>query len=142
MKTYTIYKCEICGYEDTNIEKVKECEAQGKPKILVNISDKIKFKDCDETPIAKEILNYDSFRYMGMNYSDRRNWDKCYIYGQELKEYTVIDIFCNGHSIEYYLGGENSSAFQWGTHFNRYQDNYYPKIIGNELMKKILDLYN
>lgn len=131
----TIYKCKICGYESYDKEKIINCEKQGVPKVLVKKGYRIKFKDCDKTPIAKERL--ESFF---LDHNVYNAWSKAYSYGQQLTEYEVIDVVYFGHYIYYYLGRDGYSTLSWS--FDGVNVFNYPVISGNEFMRKVLELYN
>jgi len=138
MKSYTIYKCEICGTESIHKKDIEYCESKGTPKQLVKVGDRIKFKDCKESSIAKKYLD----EYIPY-YDSKEIYDfyrRCYISGEILKEYEVVKIEDLGHRLIYYLGENGASTWMFTSDFVNY--NTYPTIDDNNLMQKILDLYN
>ena len=114
----------------------------------LKIGDRIKFKDCEETPClynhAKDILN--NMMYSGgvelWNYGEE-DIVKQYHLGKRLKEYVVINIEYKPHGTIYWLGHESSPIYK--NHLAYDSDvlfGHYPLIIGDKLMNDILALYN
>ena len=139
----TYYKCEICGATSTNKEAVIKCENKGAPIPLVKEGDIIYFKDCEETPVLHNSLPNGSYlRYKLTDIITKMEW-----FIGKLYKYRVLKIEIIGHDIKYILGpipddDENFANFTYIDLNTTYKSYTYPTIEGNELMQKVLDLYN
>lgn len=150
------YVCDICGRISTNKNQIIECESKGRPIPLVQEGDIIYFKDCQETPIYHNYIN-DKSPQIGIvgNYQSYMSYlyvEECdlykhinisYLVGSKLKEWIVAKLEIIGHDIKYYLvtksGGGNFS-YSLYHYFN--PEWVYPVIESNDMMLKILNLYN
>lgn len=150
------YVCDICGRISTNKNQIIECESRGRPTSLVQEGDVIWFKDCEETPIYHNYINDKSPQigirenyqsYMSYLCSEERQIYKhittSYLVGSKLNEWIVGKIEIIRHDIKYYmvtkLGGGNFS-YSHDNYFNLEWE--YPVIESNDIMLKILNLYN
>jgi len=110
---------------------------------LVKIGDKIKFKDCEETSIVKNkfksLANWEKYNINGIENAYFNALNTCYIYGECILEYEVINIEFYNNNYIYYLGKDNYPLITVDFGDGKL---LYPTIFGNELMRKILDLYN
>lgn len=138
----TLYRCNICGFTSEDKDRVLKCEGIGKPKELFNIGDKIMYKDCKETPIAFSRMENIKLYGNCVNEIDYF-WSTCWKIGSILQEYKIVDIKICGHNISYILGKSNSVLCSLNfTHDLDHADLKYPIVRGNELMNKIIELYN
>lgn len=147
------YVCDICGRISTNKNQIIECENRGKPVPLVREGDIIYFKDCQETPIYYKyvndknsvMINYPNYMsyFYEEDYDLYRHISKSYLVGHVLRAWFIYKIEIIGHGVNYYLGTQSTGgSFTYG--YNNYFDPewVYPVIESNEMMLKILNLYN
>lgn len=140
----TNYICEICGNWDTDKNKIIECEKRGIPIPLVEVGDIIYFNDCEQTPVFYGKI--DRMLDMDIDYEFTREGQairKSEFFMNQIQKFEVLDIKIKGHNIEYRLGGDEEYGYNFvSLDLTSGKILAYPTIHGNDLMQKVLDLYN
>lgn len=149
------YVCEVCGRTSKDKSEIIKCESKGIPIPLVKEGDIIHFKDCIDTPLYYEYIenrtpqigtrnnygNYMDYLYKE-NYQLYKHISTSYLVGSELMEWVVARIEIYGHKIKYYLVTKSGGNFSY-SHDSYFEPEWmYPVIESNDMMLKILNLYN
>lgn len=150
------YMCDICGRISTNKNQIIECESRGRSTPLVHEGDIIYFKDCQETPIYHYYINDKSPQigikgnyqsYMNYLYCEERQLyehiNRSYMVGCDLREWAIGKIEIVKHGIKYYLVTKlKCGNFSYRNYHYFGREWVYPVIESNDMMLKILNLYN
>lgn len=144
------YICPICKREYYSEDKARECLNKGTPEFLVQVGDKINFIDCKDTPVLYgqkftdneiNLFTNKDYKYVSSDILSIINKIRDGGYIGILKTYEVVKTEVDNHIPVYYLG--TNGCIEWSVRsFSNDCKFAYPIIIGNELMQKILDLYN
>lgn len=137
----TYYQCEICGAKSKYKNAILRCENKGVPTPLVKEGDIIYLKDCKETPVLYVEHPSSPITYPIGKLHELKEEMRQFFIGK-LYKYKVSKIKIIGHDIKYILmpiEDEYAANFSYTDYAITYT---YPTIEGNELMQKVLDLYN